>query len=109
MTQPTPTVTIHSPALHMPVVLARLTTCLLHARYAFLQTCHSAGHTDLDVFDQQQHLVHCTIRETGAGTPVAAPSVWPAPETMAPDLAPLIHALVQAGTATPEPSLGAGA
>ena len=100
MTPPTPTVTIPSAALQMPVVLARLTAYLLDARYAFLQTCHSAGHVDIDVFDQhQQHLVHCTIRETETDTLVPGPSVWPAQETMAPDLVPLIHALVQAGTA----------
>ena len=109
MTQPTPTVTIHSTALHMPVVLARLTTLLVHARYAFLQTCHSAGHVDIDVFGQhQQHLVHCTIWETEADSLVPAPSVWPAPETMAPDLVPLIHELVQACRATSEPRLEPG-
>ena len=97
MTQPTPTVTIHSSALQMPVVLARLTTYFLDARYAFLQTYHSAGHVDIDVFDQhQQPLVSCTIREIGPDTRVPAPSVWPAPETMAPDLVPLIYALVRA-------------
>ena len=100
MTQPTPTVTIHSRALQMPVVLARLTTYLLDARYAFLQTYHSAGHVDIDVFDQhQQRLVHCTIREMETDTLVPAPSVWPAQETMAPDLVPLIYALVRACTA----------
>ena len=109
MTQPTPTVTIHSTASQMPVVLARLTTGLLHAHYAFLQTCHSTGHVDIDVFDQrQQHLVHCTIRETEADTLVPALSVWPAQETMAPDLVPLIHELVQACTATLEHRLELG-
>jgi hypothetical protein len=103
MTQPTPTVTIHSTVVQMPVVLARLTTFLLHARYAFLQTFHSAGYTDIDVFDQQRHLVHCTVRETAPDTLVAAPSVLPAQETMAPDLVTLIQALVQASTAPSEP------
>ena len=101
MTPPTPTVTIHSTALQMPVVLARLTTFLVHARYAFLQTCHSAGHADIDVFDQhQQHLVRCIIRETETDTLVPTPAVWSAQETMAPDLVSLIHELVQACTAT---------
>ena len=97
MIQPTPTVTIHSSALQMPVVLARLTTCLVHAGYAFLQTFHSTGHSDIEVFDQhQQLLVHCILRETETDTRVPVPSVWPAQETMAPDLVPLIDALVRA-------------
>lgn len=98
MTQSVPTVTIHSPTLHMPVVLARLMTFLLHARYAFLQTFHSAGHFDIDVFDQQQCLVHCIIRETEADTLVPAPALSPAQGTMAPELATLLQALVQACT-----------
>ena len=104
MTQPPPTVTIHSSASQIPVVLARLTTWLLHAHYAFLQTFHRARHADIDVFDQhQQLLVHCTIQETETDTPVPAPSVLSAPGTMAPDLVTLIHDLVQACTATSEP------
>ncbi len=103
MTPSVPTVTIHSTALQMPVVLARLMAFLLHARYAFLQTFHSAGHSDLDVFDQQQQLlVHCTIRETEADTLVPAPSVSPAQGTIAPELVTLLHALVQACTVTGE-------
>jgi hypothetical protein len=104
MTQSMPTVTIHSTALQMSVVLARLTTFLVHARYAFLQTFHSTGHSDIEVFDQhQQLLVHCIIRETETDTLVPVPSVWPALETMAPDLVTLIHNLVQACTAPAEP------
>jgi hypothetical protein len=104
MTQSTPTVTIHNTASQMSVVLARLTTFFVHAGYAFLQTFHSAGHSDIDVFDQhQQLLVHCTIRETEIDTLVPVPSVLPALETIAPDLVPLIHDLVQACTAPAEP------
>jgi len=103
MTQSTPTVTIHSTASQMSVVLARLTTCLVHAGYAFLQTFHSTGHSDIEVFDQhQQLLVHCTIRETETDTRVPVPSVLPALETIAPDLVPLIHDLVQACTVPAE-------
>src|SRR5919202_808312 len=65
VTPSTPTVTIHSPAVQQPVVLAHLTAFLLRAHYAFWQTFHSAGHSDIDIFDQhQQLLVRCTIRET---------------------------------------------
>jgi len=104
MTPSTPTVTIHSTAPQIPVVLARLTTWLVHAGHAFLQTFHSTTYSDIDVFDQhQQLLVHCIIRETETDTRVPVPSVLPALETMAPDLVTLIHALVQACTAPAEP------
>src|SRR5262252_3284920 len=104
MTPSAPTVTIHSTASQMSVVLARLTIYLVHAGYAFLQTFHSAGHSDIDVFDQhQQLLVHCIIRETEPDTRVRVPSVLPALETMAPDLVTLIQELVQACTTPAEP------
>jgi len=103
MTQSTPTVTIHSTASQMSVVLARLTTCLVHAGYAFLQTFHSAGHSDIDVFDQhQQLLIRCTIREAETDTRMPAPSVFSAQETLPENLVTLIHALVQACTVTSE-------
>jgi hypothetical protein len=104
MTLSTPTVTIHSTAPQMPVVLARLTTWLVHTGYAFLQTFHSTAYADIDVFDQhQQLLVHCIIRETETDTHVPVPSVLPALETMAPALGTLIHDLVQACTTPAEP------
>jgi hypothetical protein len=69
-----------------------------------LQTFHSAGHSDIDVFDQhQQLLVHCTIRGTETDTLVPIPSVLPTLETTAPDLVPLIHALMQTCTTPAEP------
>jgi len=103
MTPSAPTVTIHSTASQMSVVLARLTIYLVHAGYAFLQTFHSTKHSDIDVFDQhQQLLVHCIIRETETDTRVPVPSVLPAFETMAQDLVTLIHNLVQACTAPAE-------
>jgi hypothetical protein len=103
MTSSTPTVTIHSPAVQQPVVLSHLTTFLLRARYAFLQTFHSAEHSDLDIFDQhQQLLVRCTIREAKTDRRMPAPSVAPAQEALPENLATLIHALVQACTVTSE-------
>ena len=103
MTQSTPTVTIHSTASQMSVVLARLTTFFVHAGYAFLQTFHSAGHSDIDVFDQhQQLLIRCTIREAEIDMRMPAPSVFPAQETLPENLVTLIHALVQACTVTSE-------
>jgi hypothetical protein len=103
MTSSTPTVTIHSPAVQQPVVLSHLTTFLLRARYAFLQTFHSAEHSDIDIFDQhQQLLVRCTIREAESDRRLPAPSVAPAQEALPENLATLIHALVQACTVTSE-------
>jgi hypothetical protein len=99
----TPTVTIHSPAVQQPVVLSHLTTFLLRARYAFLQTFHSAEHSDIDIFDQhQQLLVRCTIREAESDRRLPAPSVAPAQEALPENLATLIYALVQACTVTSE-------
>src|SRR5215470_1404293 len=99
MTPSIPTVIIHSPASQMSGVLARLTTRLVHAGYAFLQTFHTTGHSDIDVFDQhQQLLVHCTIWETETDTRMPMPSVLPALERVAPDLMTLIQELVQACT-----------
>lgn len=103
MHQTTPTVIIASATGQMPAVLARLTTFLLQARYAFLQTFPSPGHADLDVFDQQQLLIHCSIHETEAGTPVPASSVLPVRGSLTPDLEPLVRALVHACTAPSEP------
>jgi hypothetical protein len=103
MTPSTPTITIQSTALQMPVVLAHLTTFLLCTRYAFVQTFRRAGHSDIDIFDQhQQLLVRCALRETETDrcTPVA--SVSPAQETFPESLATLLHDLVQACTGTPE-------
>jgi hypothetical protein len=98
-----PTIIIHSPAVQQPVVLTRLTAFLLHARYAFLQTFHSAGHSDIDIFDQhQQLLVRCTIREAETDRRMPAPSVSPAQETWPENLVTLIHALVQACTVSSE-------
>jgi len=103
MTPSTPTVTIHSTALQKPVVLAHLTAFLLHARYAFLQTFQSAGHSDIDIFDQhQQRLVRCTIREAEPDRRIPVPSVFPAQETLPPHLATLIQDLVQACTVPSE-------
>jgi hypothetical protein len=103
MTPSTPTVTIHSTALQKPVVLAHLTAFLLQTRYAFLQTFHSAGYSDIDIFDQhQQILVRCTIQETESDRRMPVPSVFPAQETLPPHLATLIQDLVQAGTVTSE-------
>ena len=103
MTPSTPTVTIHSPAVQQPVVLAHLTAFLLQAHYAFLQTFHSAGHSDIDIFDQhQQLLVRCTLREAETDRRMPAPSVTPAQEALPENLATLIHALVQACTVTSE-------
>ena len=99
MTPSTPTVTIHSPAVQQPVVLTHLTAFLLRARYAFLQTFHSAEHSDIDIFDQhQQLLVRCTIWEAETDRRLPAPSISPAQETLPEGLVTLIHALVQACT-----------
>ena len=104
MTPSMPTITIHSPAVQQPVVLTRLTAFLVHARYAFLQTFHSAEHSDIDIFDQhQQLLVRCTIREAEPDRRMPAPSVSPAPEALPEHLVTLIQALVQACTVTSEP------
>jgi len=110
MTQSTPTVTLHIPASQMSVVLARLTAFLLHARYAFLQTFHSAGHTDIDMFDQhQQLLVRCTLRVAAA--PVSTPRESPAPGTLvlspqssaiSPPLMSLLRELAQVCATTAE-------
>jgi hypothetical protein len=103
MTSSTPTVTIHSTAVQQPVVLSHLTTFLLRARYAFLQTFHSAEHSDIDIFDQhQQLLVRCTIWEAETDRRMPAPSVSPAQEALPENLATLIHALVQACMVTSE-------
>jgi hypothetical protein len=103
MTSSTPTVTIHSTAVQQSVVLSHLTTFLLRAHYAFLQTFHSAEHSDIDIFDQhQQLLVRCTIREVETDRRMPAPSVSPAQEALPENLARLIHALVQACTVTSE-------
>jgi hypothetical protein len=101
MTPSTPTVTIYSPAVQQPVVLTHLAAFLLRARYAFLQTFHSAEHSDIDIFDQhQQLLIRCTIREAETDSRMPAPSVFPAQETLPENLVTLIHALVQTCTVT---------
>ena len=90
----------------MPGVLGRLTAFLLRARYAFVQTFHSAGHSDLDVFDQhQQFLLRCTLQELEADTHRPAPAVLTVPETLPAHLTPLAHTLAQvcAGRAEPRP------
>jgi len=103
MTPSTPTVTIHSTAVQQPVVLTHLTAFLLGAGYAFLQTFHSAEHSDIDIFDPHQRLLmRCTIREAETDRRMPAPSVFPVPETLPENLVPLIHALVQACTLTSE-------
>jgi hypothetical protein len=101
MTPFTPTITIHSPAVQQPVVLTHLTAFLLRARYAFLQTFHSAEYSDIDIFDQhQQLLIRCTIREVETDRHMPALSVCPAQETLSENLVTLIHALEQACTVT---------
>src|SRR2546428_6590611 len=83
MTLSTPTITIQSPAVQQPVVLTHLTAFLLQARYAFLQTFHSTGHSDIDIFDQhQQLLVRCTIRAAETDRRIPTPSVFPAQEAL---------------------------
>ena len=102
-TPSTPTVTIYSPAVQQPVVLAHLTAFLLRAHYAFLQTFHSVGHSDIDIFDQhQQLLVRCTIWAAETDRRIPTPSVFPAQETLPENLAMLIQALVQVCTVTSE-------
>ena len=104
MTPCTPTVTIHSTALQMPIVVTHLTVFLLRARYAFVQTFHSAGHSDIDVFDQhQQLLVRCALQEVETDALRSAPTVLSVPETLPAHLATLTHHLVQVCTGTAEP------
>ncbi len=101
MTPSTPTITLYSTALQQPVVLTHLAAFLLHARYAFLQTFHSAERSDIDIFDQhRQLLIRCTIRAAETDRRMPAPSVFPAQETLPENLVTLIHALVQACTVT---------
>lgn len=103
MTSSTPTITLYSTVMQQPRILTHLTAFLLHARYAFLQTFHSAECSDIDIFDQhQQLLIRCSIRvaETDRGVP--APAVSPAQETLPENLVRLIQALVQACPVTPE-------
>lgn len=101
MTPSTPTITIHITAGQQPVVLTHLTAFLLRAHYAFLQTFHSAEHSDIDIFDQhQQLLIRCTLWQAETDRRLSAPSVFPAQETLPEDLVTLIQALVQACTVT---------
>jgi len=94
MTQPAPTVTFSIAASQMPVVWARLTTFLLHSGHAFLHTCHSPGHSDLDIFDQHQRpLIRCTLRIADAVAPVLIPPESPAQGELAADLVALLHDL----------------
>jgi len=104
MTPSTPTVTIHSTALQMQVVLARLTAFLLRTPYAFVQTFHSTGHSDIDVFDQhQQLLVRYTLQELETDTLRPARAVLAVPETLPAHLATLTHDLVQICMGIAEP------
>jgi hypothetical protein len=103
MTSSIPTVTIQSTALQMPGVLARLTAFLLCARYAFVQTFHSAGHSDIDVFDQhQQCLVRCTLQEVETATCWPVPALLAVPETLPAHLVTLTQHLVQVCTGRAE-------
>ena len=89
--------------MQQPVVLTHLTAFLLRARYAFLQTFHSAEHSDIDIFDlHQQLLVRCTIRQAETDRRLPAPSISPVQEALPENLVTLIHALVQACTVTSE-------
>jgi hypothetical protein len=54
MTERQQTVTLHFPLAHMPAILTRLTTYLLQHHHGFVQTSHATGHTDFDIFTQQQ-------------------------------------------------------
>ena len=104
MTPSTPTVLIQSTALQMQAVLARLTAFLLRAPYAFVQTFHSTGHSDIDVFDQhQQLLVRYTLQERETDTLRPAPAVLSVPETLPAQLATLTHDLVHICTGIAEP------
>ena len=104
MTPSTPTVIIQSTALQMQAVLARLTTFLLRAPYAFVQTFHSTGHSDIDVFDQrQQLLVRYTLQERETATLGPALAVLSVPETLPAHLATLTHDLVHIRTGIAEP------
>jgi len=97
MTPSTPTITIHSPAVQQPIVLTHLVAFLLRARYAFVQTFHSAAYSDIDIFDpHQQLLIRCTIRKAATDRHTLALSVFPAQETLSENLVTLIHALEQA-------------
>jgi len=94
MTPPPPTVTCWIAASQMAVAWARLTTFLLQTGHAFLHTCHSPGHSDLDIFDQHQRLlIRCTIRIADAATPVPASPVFPTQRELAADLVALLHDL----------------
>lgn len=99
MTPSTPTITLYSTALQQSVVLTHLVAFLLHARYTFLQTFHSAEHSDIDIFDQhRQLLIRCTIQAAETDKRMPAPSVFPAQETLPEHLVTLIQALVQVCT-----------
>lgn len=101
MTQPTPTVTFYIAAAQMAVAWARLATFLLQARHAFLHTFHSAGHADIDIFDQHQRfLIRCTLRVAERHTPVPALPASPTPGGLAADLISLLHDLVQTPSAS---------
>jgi hypothetical protein len=95
MTLPLQTVTLHLPALQIPVLITRLTAYLLHHRYNFLQTCYDATHFDFDIFKEQQPLVRLTLRPAATPEALAEPVVLAALPHLAADAVDIIQHLLQ--------------
>lgn len=91
------TLTLSLPATQMSAALAQLTAFLVRESYAFLQTCHHAGHIDMAIFQQQ----HCCLMLSIYAARVEG-LTWVAPhlEALPAEVRQLIQQVKQVCTAT---------
>ncbi|HEY7495837.1 MAG TPA: hypothetical protein VIH59_32630 [Candidatus Tectomicrobia bacterium] len=93
---------------HLPALSTRLTTYLLQKSYDFLQTSHAAGHTDFEIFAQQQPLVHLTLQAVEEGSPTAGILAPTLPPTLAAEALELVHHLLGTPPARADTNNAAG-
>lgn len=95
MPMPLYTVTYRVPGPQVTATLSQLAVFLLQASYAFLQTFHSAGHAEIDIFAHQQPILRVVLhQDAGHEPPAFLPS--PTPQSvLSSEVVTLVHALAQ--------------
>jgi hypothetical protein len=94
MTDLTATVTLYLTPAQMPRAMAGLIAFCVRAPYAFLQTWHSADHSDVDIFTPS-HTIQLTLCTAVSDGPEPGSTLFSPEVTTSTELAHLAQQLVQ--------------
>jgi len=93
-----PTVTLQLLPGAVATAMAQLVTWCVQESYAFLQSWHDDGHTEVEIRNQhQQVLVHLVLHRLQAETLAPVAVVLPSVDTLPPESAALVQRLLRLG------------